>query len=141
MLGPPAAIAAVQVAKDGIRPEPDFATLVDAHQTEDSTVMIRFHPRFLLTYRATVMYQGKLQPNNDVEHCVSCHAVPGADGTPVSYDNPHHFCGSCHRRVAVTIDCYECHDFRLPKQESALPSANCLAALPSATQAKGSARP
>ena len=142
LLGPPAAIAAIQVAKDGIRPAPGFATLVDAHRSDDATVMIRFHPNFLFSHRVSVVHQGERQPNDNIERCVSCHAVNGPDGTPVGYSDPKHFCGSCHRRAAVTIDCFECHNSRLPKQqESALPFANRFAALPPTTPTERSARP
>jgi hypothetical protein len=103
--------------------------------------MIRFHPNFLLSYRAMVVYQGKLQPDNDIENCIFCHAVIGADGTPVRYDNPQHFCGSCHSRAAVNIDCFECHGSALPKQESALTPGNGFAALPPPPRTAGSARP
>jgi hypothetical protein len=40
---------------------------------------------------------------------VSCHAVKGADGAPVSYADENHFCRSCHSYAAVSIDCFECH--------------------------------
>ena len=136
LLGPPAVIAAAQVGKDGVRPVPRFAGLVDAHRTDDSTVMIRFHPKFLLTHRAAVVRQGEQAPNDNIERCVSCHAVNGADGTPVAYDDPKHFCGSCHLRAAVAVDCFECHNSRIPKQESALPSATRFAALPGRTEGR-----
>jgi nitrate reductase gamma subunit len=129
LLGPPALVAAAQVAKDGIRPAPRFAGLVAAHRSDDSTVMIRFHPNFLMAHRTTVVHAGVRTPNDNIERCVACHAVNGAAGTPVGYDDPQHFCGSCHNRVAVSIDCFECHNSRLSKQESALPSSTRFAAL------------
>jgi nitrate reductase gamma subunit len=141
LLGPPAVIATAQVVKDGIRPAPGFAGLVAGHSTEDSTVMIRFHPNFLLSFRTTVVHHGERTTSDNIERCVSCHAVNGADGTPVGYSDPQHFCGSCHFRNAVTIDCFECHNSRIPKQEAALPSANRFAALRPKTSIEGSARP
>ena len=80
--------------------------------------------------------QGAQAPNDNIERCVSCHAVNGADGTPVAYDDPKHFCGSCHLRAAVAVDCFECHNSRIPKQESALPSATRFAALPGRTEGR-----
>jgi nitrate reductase gamma subunit len=141
LLGPPAVIATAQVVKDGIRPVPRFAGLVAGHATDDSTVMIRFHPRFLLAHRTVVVHQGERQPNDNIERCVSCHAVNGADGTPVGYADPQHFCGSCHTREAVTIDCFECHNSRIPKQQAALFSATRFAALLPRANTEGSVRP
>ena len=59
LLGAPAAIAAAQVAKEGMRPAPAFANLANAHSNDPSTVMIRFHPRFLFTHRVAVVHQGQ----------------------------------------------------------------------------------
>jgi hypothetical protein len=141
LLGPPAVIAAAQVVKDGIRPVPRFAGLVAGHPTEDGTVMIRFHPRFLLSYRTIVVHHGERTSSDNIERCVSCHAVNGADGTPVGYTDPQHFCGSCHFRNAVTIDCFECHNARIPKQEAALPSATRFATLLFRANTEGRGRP
>ena len=141
LLGPPAVIATAQVAKDGIRPVPRFAGLVAGHRTDDSTVMIRFHPNFLLSHRNTVVHGGERTGSDNIERCVSCHAVNGADGKPVAYSDPKHFCGSCHYRAAVTLDCFECHPSRVPKQEAALPAASRFAALPARTATDGGARP
>ena len=41
---------------------------------------------------------------------MNCHAVNGADGQPVGYADPKHFCRSCHDYESVSIDCFECHD-------------------------------
>jgi nitrate reductase gamma subunit len=139
--GSVAVIATAQVVKDGIRPAPRFAGLVAGHPTADSTVMIRFHPNFLLSYRTVVVHHGERTTSDNIERCVSCHAVNGADGTPVAYGDPQHFCGSCHFRNAVTIDCFECHNSRIPKQQAALPSANRFAVLLPRTDGEGSVRP
>ena len=45
-----------------------------------------------------------------LKECISCHAVPGDDGKPVSFDNDRHFCRSCHDYAAVNIDCFTCHN-------------------------------
>jgi hypothetical protein len=88
------------------------------------------------------VHQGQREQGDNIERCVSCHAIEGADGTPVGYDDPKHFCGSCHRRAAVTVDCFECHNSRIPKQqESALPSIGDLAESPATNATGAEARP
>jgi len=107
----PAATGALQVAADGwTQTQPDFAKLARAHKAADPTVMIRNHPNFLMNYRAVVVYHGVRQEGDNIEKCVTCHVVKGADGQPVGFENPKHFCRDCHNKAAVSIDCFECHN-------------------------------
>lgn len=92
------------------QPVPPLAGLVDAHSDDDNaTVMIRSHADLLFAHRTAVVHAGTRAPNDDLERCVTCHVVKDATGQPVGFDNPKHFCRSCHTEVAVTIDCFECH--------------------------------
>ena len=86
----------------------------------DRDVMRRDHMRMLLRYRHQVVREGAHQPQHGIEDCVSCHAVKGVDGGPVSIDSPQHFCRVCHDYAAVRIDCFECH----PSRPQALPVQN-----------------
>jgi len=107
----PAGVGAVQVAADGwSKPLPNMETLASKHKSGDPTVMIRNHPNFLMDYRSVVVYKGARDESNQIEKCVSCHAVKGADGKPVSIEDPKHFCHECHNKAAVNIDCFECHN-------------------------------
>ena len=116
----PAAIGIGQLADEGwTRPQPDFARLARIYKNNDPTVMIRNHPRFLMNWRAIVVYKGVRQDINRIEMCVDCHAVEGADGKPVGYDDSRHFCVSCHYRAAVSIDCFECHNPKPVKEDHA----------------------
>ena len=45
--------------------------------------------------------------------------VKGADGKPVSFASPKHFCRTCHDYAAVHIDCFECHASRPPAKTAA----------------------
>ena len=109
----PAAVAVYQVVSDGwTKPQTNLATLASKHKAGDPTVMIQSHPNFLMNYRSVVVYKGARDESNNIEKCVSCHAVKGKDGQPVGIDDPKHFCHECHNKAAVSIDCFECHNSR-----------------------------
>jgi len=110
-LAVPAATGTVQVAAEGwTKAQPDFSKLARAHKAADPTVMIRSHPNFLMNYRSVVVYRGARQEGDNIEKCVTCHVVKGADGLPVGFEDPKHFCRECHNKAAVSIDCFECHN-------------------------------
>ena len=49
----------------------------------------------------------------------------GPDGQPVSYDDPKHFCRSCHSYASVSIDCFECHASKPePEKAAEIPRAD-----------------
>ena len=107
----PVAVAARQMVTHGFqRQGVDFTGLVAEHRTDDPTVMIRNHPRFLFTFRSDVLHHGAKSPNDNLERCVTCHVVKDKAGQPVDFHNPTHFCVACHNKAAVTIDCFECHN-------------------------------
>jgi nitrate reductase gamma subunit len=109
----PALVAGVAIATEGWHGAgPDLATLAQTHRADDPTLMIRYHPAFLFAHRAQVVHQGIRAPGENIETCVTCHAVKGKDGQPVGFDDPNHFCRACHAQVAVSIDCFECHNAR-----------------------------
>jgi nitrate reductase gamma subunit len=106
----PAVIGVGQVAADGWTKEtPNYAKLIRAHRSQDQTVMIRNHPNFLMHKRGVVVYSGVRSTDESIERCVTCHVVKEG-GQPVDFENPKHFCTSCHEQAAVTIDCFECHN-------------------------------
>ena len=131
----PAAVGVEQVLQEGwTKTPPDFSKLARAHRKEDPTVMIRNHPDFLMGVRSIAVYHGVRPEMDRIEKCVDCHAVKGDDGQPVGYDNPAHFCRSCHYRAAVSIDCFECHNSKPEKKkEAAAEPAARLAAVPPPT--------
>lgn len=82
------------------------------------------HMNLLLHKRDETMRKGIRTKQYSLKECVACHAVPGNDGQPVSYEDPKNFCRTCHDYAAVKIDCFECHASKPPKgQAHALPSA------------------
>jgi nitrate reductase gamma subunit len=106
----PAVVGIGQVAADGwTRELPNYAKLIRAHRSQDQTVMIRNHPNFLMHKRGVVVYSGSRATDENIERCVTCHVVK-ENGQPVDFENPKHFCTTCHNQAAVTIDCFECHN-------------------------------
>ena len=83
--------------------------------------MRRYHMMMLKHERDETVHEGVRGGKFSIKGCVDCHAVKGADGKPVSYESPKHFCRSCHDYAAVSIDCFECHASR-PGEKS--PSAS-----------------
>ena len=79
------------------------------HCVRDTDFMRRYHMTMLKHQRDETVHEGVRGNPFSIAACVNCHAVKGADGQPVSYDSPKHFCRSCHDYVAVSIDCFECH--------------------------------
>ncbi|MBI5263328.1 MAG: Hdr-like menaquinol oxidoreductase cytochrome c subunit [Bradyrhizobium sp.] len=82
------------------------------HCVADTDFMRRNHMKMLLGHRSEAVRLGVRTQQYDLNGCVDCHAVAGADGRPVSFDSPQHFCRSCHTYAAVSIDCFECHASR-----------------------------
>lgn len=93
----------------GRTPEPNIPKAQGEHCIRDNDFMRRYHMVKLLEQREQTMREGVRGGDFSIARCVTCHTVPGADGKPVSYTNPKHFCRSCHDYEAVSIDCFECH--------------------------------
>jgi predicted CXXCH cytochrome family protein len=75
----------------------------------DSSFMRKNHPTLLKHQRDDTLRKGIRGNEFSLKECIACHAVEGADAKPVTYEDPKHFCRTCHTYVAVKIDCFECH--------------------------------
>ena len=82
------------------------------HCVADTDFMRRNHMSLLLHHRVEAVRRGVHTPLLGLNDCITCHAVTGLDGKPVSFESPQHFCRSCHDYAAVSIDCFECHASR-----------------------------
>jgi [DsrC]-trisulfide reductase subunit J len=71
--------------------------------------MRRNHMTALIHLRHETVHEGIRTTRFSLTGCVDCHAVKGADGKPVTFASPKHFCRTCHDYAAVSIDCFECH--------------------------------
>lgn len=79
------------------------------HCIRPTAFMRRYHMTMLLHQREVTVRQGVLGSDFSIEKSITCHVVKGADGKPVTFASPKHFCNSCHSYVAVKIDCFDCH--------------------------------
>lgn len=117
----------------GRTPVPNIPKAKGEHCVRDNAFMRRYHMTMLYQQRDATVHDGVRGGDFSIAGCVTCHAVPGADGKPVSYSDPKHFCRSCHTYEAVSIDCFECHASKPQEPQKAAaanPSgANDLAAL------------
>ena len=77
------------------------------HCVRDTAFMRRYHMIMLKHQRDETVHEGARDGAFSIKACVTCHTVNGADGEPVGYANPKHFCRSCHYYAAVSIDCFE----------------------------------
>ena len=78
----------------------------------DTSDMRRNHMEFLLHKRDLTMRQGIRTHGDDVislNGCISCHAAKDDQGQYISVNEEGQFCQTCHERVAVKPDCFDCH--------------------------------
>jgi hypothetical protein len=76
--------------------------------------MRRRHPDLLkhdriLTLREGVRAKDGKPLKGSLKQCVNCHATKDESNKYVRIDNDQHFCVSCHKYAAVSIDCFQCH--------------------------------
>ena len=76
---------------------------------EPVEIMRRDHMKFLLHQRDATVLQGERDPKYSLVGCMDCHNPASADAAIIRYENPEHFCASCHQFASVKIDCFECH--------------------------------
>ncbi len=86
--------------------------------------MRRNHMAALLHKRDATMHEGIRTPKFALKECISCHAVNGADGKPVTVADPKHFCRTCHDYAAVSVDCFECHASRPGEADKSASAGN-----------------
>ncbi len=79
---------------------------------DDTDFMRRYHMVVLQKQHDETFATGEISTPYSITECVSCHAVMESKTRPVSADKPEHFCRLCHDYVAVTIDCFDCHNSR-----------------------------
>ncbi|MDQ2081707.1 hypothetical protein RA307_16095 [Xanthobacteraceae bacterium Astr-EGSB] len=99
-------------AADGRVPMPDIPKALGERCVAETDFMRRNHMTLLKHQRDETVHLGVRKAETQLDRCLTCHAVAGADGKPVSYSDSGHFCRSCHDYAAVSIDCFECHSSR-----------------------------
>lgn len=103
---------------------------------KDTDFMRRNHMELLKHQRDEAVLKGVRNEQVSLKECLDCHAVYGPDATAVTFDNPAHFCRSCHDFAAVSIDCFQCHASRPESGE--IPGSHRLSgAFPLTTKVNG----
>lgn len=76
---------------------------------EPVEVMRRDHMTFLLHQRDETVLDGERDRKYSLVGCMDCHNPADENEEIVRYEDPQHFCASCHNYASVKIDCFECH--------------------------------
>nr|AFI78401.1 sulfur oxidation protein DsrJ [uncultured bacterium ws101A12] len=69
----------------------------------------RNHMDLMKHDRDLTMYDGDREILASLSECFECHTATDTAGTPVTYEDPGHFCRTCHDFAAVKVDCFMCH--------------------------------
>ena len=80
-----------------------------ANCVEPVEVMRRDHMKFLLHQRDATVLEGERDSKYSLTGCMDCHNPASANEKVIRYEDPQHFCASCHNYASVSIDCFECH--------------------------------
>jgi predicted CXXCH cytochrome family protein len=80
-----------------------------ANCVEPVAVMRRDHMKYLLHQRDETVLDGERGKKYSLVGCIDCHNPANANEEIVRYEDPQHFCASCHTYASVKIDCFECH--------------------------------
>ncbi len=110
-----AGINTVNANQDGLGPKITIPESSGESCILPSAEMRRQHPDLLKHDRIQTLREGvrakadgsKL--DGSLKQCVNCHAIKDASSKFVRIDNDQHFCVSCHKYAAVSIDCFQCH--------------------------------
>lgn len=88
----------------------------------DVSDMRKNHMEYLLHQRDDTMRRGIRTKQYSLAECIECHVTEDSTGQVADFGTDKHFCSSCHNYVAVSIDCFQCHNDK--PQGNAAMSAN-----------------
>lgn len=86
----------------------------------ETDFMRRNHMDLLKHQRDDTMRKGIRTTQNSLKGCIDCHASPVNNSVIGTNDN---FCQGCHNKVAVKLDCFECHSSKPRPATAAAPKA------------------
>ena len=108
----PGLVAAAEVSASSFGqvaiPSPDKPADA-ANCVEPVAVMRRDHMKYLMHQRDETVLDGERAKKYSLVGCIDCHNPANANEEIVRYEDPQHFCASCHNYASVKIDCFECH--------------------------------
>ncbi|MCE5181306.1 MAG: hypothetical protein LLG15_05850 [Betaproteobacteria bacterium] len=83
----------------------------------DEAYMRRNHMDLLKHQRDDTMRKGIRTTQYSLKNCIGCHANEKTNSVIGSTDGKDNFCQGCHNKMAVKLDCFECHSSK-PKAAS-----------------------
>lgn len=110
-----ASLNTVNANQDGLGPKITIPESSGESCLLPSEQMRREHPDLLKHDRIQTLRIGVRAKadgtmlDGSLKQCVNCHAVKDESNKFVRIDNDQHFCVSCHKYAAVSIDCFQCH--------------------------------
>ena len=82
----------------------------NAEQCVEPTAQMRVHHMdYILHQRDDTVHDGVRTKKHSLKECINCHVVAKEDGSYPSVKTSEHFCATCHKFAAVSIDCFQCH--------------------------------
>ncbi|MDD5240390.1 MAG: hypothetical protein PHG47_01575 [Sulfuricella sp.] len=83
----------------------------------DVAYMRRNHMELLKHQRDETVHKGIRTTQYSLKNCIGCHANEKTNSVIGSTDGKDNFCQGCHNKMAVKLDCFECHSSK-PKAVS-----------------------
>jgi hypothetical protein len=103
------AVPAMQAgAESGLVTKGSEAASLDACVAPTSEIR-RYHMDYLKHDRDKVMIHGDRTAKYSLAACVNCHAGTDESGGYQPINSEGQFCETCHDRLAVSLDCFQCH--------------------------------
>ncbi|MDB2589961.1 sulfur reduction protein DsrJ [Candidatus Thioglobus sp.] len=77
---------------------------------QSSSMIRKMHPEFMNHKRDKTLRQGVRTEEYSLKGCVSCHASKKDQSNDYhAIDASEQFCSTCHKKVAISVDCFGCH--------------------------------
>lgn len=86
-----------------------LSAIKDSCNGDSVSYIIKQHPELLKHKRDLTLRQGVRTSKYSLSGCINCHANKTKSGQYQPIDEDKQFCSSCHKKVAVSIDCFSCH--------------------------------
>lgn len=79
------------------------------HCIAPTPFMRRNHMELIKHQRIETVRHGVRATDKSLAGCVDCHANKKPDGSFVPVDEPKQFCTTCHQKVGMVLNCFDCH--------------------------------
>lgn len=113
-------------------PKPTIMIEKKGRCVADTETMRREHMNLLKHQRVLTVHEGVRTTQYSLNGCIECHASSQNHSVIGTKDN---FCESCHRYVAVKLDCFECHSSKPASAVAARDGEGSMTAVPKGKRA------